>query len=568
MGVLTQRRLRRRESLAEPLASIKHPVLRRVLAQRGLREGGLDYSLGRLLPWSGLSGIDDAARCIVKALQDQRRILIVGDYDADGATGVALGMSVLTEFGARDLHYLVPDRIRYGYGLSPALARLALERQPDLVITVDNGISSIAGVAALRKAGVAVVVTDHHLPGDALPDADAIVNPNQPGDVFGSKALAGVGVMFYLLLAVRQYLVQSGHFAADTAPNMARHLDLVALGTVADLVPLDLNNRILVEQGLRRMRAGLSRPGIKALIEVAGKVPADLQASDLGFSLGPRINAAGRLEHMDCGIHCLLAESLPMARPLAEELDAINKSRQAMQQDMQETAVEAVLARQDAAAPALCVWEQSWHEGVVGLVASRLKERFHRPSIAFARAADGSLKGSARSIGGFHLRDALALLDARQPGLIQKYGGHAMAAGLSIAQADFKRFERSFVELCGDQIAPELLQAQWLSDGALSSDELSMSTVDALRQAGPWGQAWDEPLFDNQFDIVEQRIVGRGHLKLKLQMPGQRQTIDAIAFGVDEPWPHTSAHLVYQLVANDYYSPARPQLMVRGAVEA
>ena len=558
--------MRRREPRAEPLAQIAHPLLRRVLSHRGLREAALDYPLGGLLPWQDLRGIEAAVELLETAVCAQRRILIVGDYDADGATGVALAISVLREFGATRVDYLVPDRVRYGYGLSAPLAELVRAEEPDLVVTVDNGISSIEGITALKAAGIKVLVTDHHLPGEALPPADAIVNPNQPGDGFASKALAGVGVMFYLLLALRRRLIDSGYFSAGSAPNMAAHLDLVALGTVADLVALDFNNRTLVEQGLKRMRAGLARPAIQALIEISGRAPADLQASDLGFALGPRINAAGRLEHMDRGIACLLAPDLAAARPLALELDAINKSRRALQADMQDMAIEQILARADASAPALCVFDAQWHEGVVGLIASQLKERFYRPSVAFARAADGTLKASARSIPGFHLRDALALLDAREPGLLLKFGGHAMAAGLSLRGDALGRFQRGFTAICEELLTDELLSAEWLSDGELAPTDFQLAAIEALKAGGPWGQGWEAPVFDNEFQIIEQRIVGQGHLKLRLGLDGVVSPLDAIAFGVDEPLSEGRVHLVYELDANDYYSPPRPQLIVRGAV--
>ncbi len=560
-----RRRLRRRQPQAEPLAQIADPVLRRVLSHRGLARHNLDYPLADLLPWCALQQIEPAAALVVEAIRQGQRILVVGDYDADGATGTALALAVLRELGARQVDYLVPDRVRLGYGLSAALAELALQRSPDLVLTVDNGISSLDGIARLKQAGIKVVVTDHHLPGEVLPAADAIVNPNQPGETFASRALAGVGVMFYLLLAVRQQLIDAGVFAGRAVPNMARHLDLVALGTVADLVPLDANNRILVEQGLRRMRAGLARPGIKALIEIAGRVPAQLKASDLGFALGPRINAAGRLEHMDRGIACLLADTMAQARPLAIELDEINKSRQALQTDSQDLAIEKIAAGADSAAPALCLSDVRWHEGIVGLVASRLKERFHRPAIAFAHSGD-ELKGSARSIPGFHLRDALALLDARHPGLIERFGGHAMAAGLTIRPHALGPFRRAFLQLCEELIRPELLDPQWLSDGELPAEAFAPATIGALQAGGPWGQAWEEPLFDGQFEVIEQRIVGGAHLKLRLRRDGLRGPLDAIAFGVDELVEPRQQHLVFQLDLNDYHSPPRPQLIVRGGV--
>ncbi len=565
MTALASRTLSRRSARAPALSAVANPVLRRVLSHRGLVENERDLSLVGLLPWRDLKGVEQAATWLADALVAQQAILIVGDYDADGATGVALGVSVLRELGANQVDYLVPDRVKLGYGLSPALAELVLERKPDVVITVDNGISSIEGVARLRKAGVAVVVTDHHLPGQTLPQANAIVNPNQPGDSFASKALAGVGVMFYVLAALRHELSERGYFEQRglAPPNLASHLDLVALGTVADLVALDGNNRRLVEQGLKRIRAGRARPGLAALVEVSGRKAADLQASDLGFALGPRINAAGRLEHMNQGIACLLAPSLAEARLLAAQLDQINQQRRAMQADMQDSAI-AQVEIQASDEPALCLHDSSWHEGVVGLIASQVKERFHRPVIAFANAADNQLKGSGRSIAGFHLRDALALLDARHPGLIEKFGGHAMAAGLSIGNHDLQRFSQAFVEVCSEILDPALLQACWMSDGELDAQSLSLATVSALRDAGPWGQGFDDPLFDNEFEIRGQRLVGSGHLKLRVGLPGLEQTWDAIAFGVDERLEEARVRLVYQLDINDYYEPPSVQLIVRG----
>lgn len=567
MTTLASRALSRRSPKAPPLDGVAHPVLQRVLSHRGLVERERDLGLAGLLSWRELKGIDAAAACLADALAAQQRILIVGDYDADGATGVALAVSALREMGAQAVDYLVPDRIKLGYGLSPALAELALSRTPDVVVTVDNGISSVAGVARLREAGVAVVVTDHHLPGDTLPAATAIVNPNQPGDGFASKALAGVGVMFYVLAALRHELQARDYFTQRglQAPNLAAHLDLVALGTVADLVALDGNNRRLVEQGLLRMRAGCARPGLAALIEVSGRKAAELQASDLGFALGPRINAAGRLDHMDQGIACLLAPSLTQARPLAQGLDQINQQRRAMQIEMQDDAIARVEV-EDSDAVALCLHDAGWHEGVVGLIASQVKERFHRPVIAFADAAEGMLKGSGRSISGFHLRDALALLDARHPGLIDKFGGHAMAAGLSIRKADLKVFSQAFVAVCDETIDRALLEAVWLSDGELDAATLSLDTVTALRQAGPWGQGFEDPLFDNVFEVRGQRVVGSGHLKLRLGLPDTTQTWDAIAFGVDERVQAQQTRLVYQLDINDYFDPPSVQLIVRGQV--
>lgn len=538
-------------------------MLQRVLAQRGVASDE-PLQMADLLHWRGLKDIDQAASLLADALAADWRILVVGDFDADGATGVTVALGGLRALGARQVDFLVPDRVRLGYGLSPALAELALARRPELLITVDNGISSVAGVASLRAAGVRVIVTDHHLPGEVLPAADAIVNPNQPGDLFGSKNLAGVGVMFYLLAALRAEL-QHRKQMPDPAPKLADLLDLVALGTVADLVPLDANNRILVAAGLARIQAGRARPGIQALLEVAGRKPERVDASTLGFALGPRINAAGRLEHMDQGIACLLAPDLATARPLAQQLDAINQARRERQDEMQLAALDQLTQRAASGAASICVQAPDWHEGIVGLVASRLKEQVHRPAVAFAPAGEGGLKGSARSIAGFHLRDALALVDARHPGLIQKFGGHAMAAGLSLASEDFTRFEQAFEAVCADRLTAEMTTAVWQSDGALAVADLQPATARALAAGGPWGQAFEEPLFDDEFELLEQRLVGSGHLKLRLRPPGSGVTLDAIAFGVDTPLPDGSLRLVYQLALNDYFEPPRLQLIIRGA---
>lgn len=559
---MLSRALRRRVALAQPIAEIADPVLRRVMSQRGLTHYAEQPSLADLLSWERLKGATQAAALLCEAIAQQQRILVVGDYDADGATGVALLVSALRQFGAQSVEHLVPDRVRMGYGLSPALAELALTRKPDLVLTVDNGISSVAGVAVLREQRVRVVITDHHLPGEQLPLADAIVNPNQPGCDFPSKALAGVGVAFYLMLALRA-LLRDDASGADQLPNMAQFLDLVAVGTVADLVPLDRNNRLLVQAGLRRMQAGYARPGLAALMDVSGREPGKLNEQDFGFALGPRINAAGRLEHMDCGIACLLAESRQQAEPLARQLDQINRQRRELQSETQELAA-AKLPANVAELNGLSLFDARWHEGIVGLVASRLKEQLHRPVFAFAGTSDGRLKGSGRSISGFHLRDALARIDSLHPGLIEKFGGHAMAAGLSLPAGGLERFRAAFEAVCAELLDAETLTAVWLSDGELKPEELSAQTAQALIQAGPWGQAWEKPQFDGQFKVLSQRIVGQGHLKLRLDMVGRN--VDAIAFGVDEPLSAEQVHLVYELDLNDYYSPARLQLIVRGMV--
>ncbi len=550
------------------LAPDLHPVLRRVYANRGVADSrALNLDLGQLLPGSGLAGLREAAGRLAAAVMAQSRILIAGDFDADGATGTALAVAGLRALGAKQVDFLVPDRFRLGYGLSPELANLAIARNPQLLITVDNGISSLAGVAALRAAGVAVIVTDHHLPGDQLPAADAIVNPNQPGDRFASKALAGVGVMFYLLAATRSALRARGWFADRAPPNLADFLDLVALGTVADMVPLDRNNRILVEQGLRRIRAGRARPGIAALISVSGRDPARIGASDLGFALGPRLNAAGRLEHMEQGIHCLLAADVDVAMPLATELDRINRQRRELQTQMQDEAVSGLLEELSEQQHGLVLFQPHWHEGIVGLVASRVKERFHRPTIAFAPSGQGGLKGSGRSIAGFHLRDALALLVAENPGLVEKFGGHAMAVGLSLPTDHLAEFTSVFDAIAERLLAGYELDSVVLSDGSLAPAELSLNTAQALWSGGPWGQGFPEPCFDDRFRIVSQRIVGQGHLKLQLACPGADAVYDAMAFGREQRLAGDCAQLAYRLVMDEFRGRERLQLMIEAIAE-
>ncbi|HEY1078318.1 MAG TPA: single-stranded-DNA-specific exonuclease RecJ [Fontimonas sp.] len=528
--MLTEPVIRRRAAgQPERLPPSLHPVLRRVYAARGLLPGELSMDLAELLPPSGLLGIDGAARELADAIERATPIVIAGDYDADGATGTALAVLGLRALGAAKVDYVVPDRFRMGYGLSPALAELAAATGARLLVTVDNGIASVAGVARAQQLGLRVVITDHHLPGPQLPAAEAIVNPNQPGCGFASKALAGVGTLFYVLLAVRAELRSRGVLAQNGGPNLSDFLDLVALGTVADLVRLDRNNRILVEQGLRRIRAGRARPGLLALLRVAGRDAARCSASDLGFALGPRINAAGRLDDMRTGIECLLAADAAAAEPHARALDGLNRERREVQEQMQLDAVELV---DGAGSVGLCLFHPDWHEGVVGLVASRVKELRHRPVIAFARAQQADeLKGSGRSISGLHLRDALAAIDAQHPGLIARFGGHAMAAGLSLDAARLDEFSRAFDRVCAAQLDEAALQRIVETDGALAADELSVETAAALEHAGPWGQGFAEPLFEGRFEVQQSRLVGSGgdHVKYSLRMGGT--SIDAIDFG-------------------------------------
>ncbi len=489
--------------------------------------------------------------------------MVVGDFDADGATSTALTVLALRSMGCSNVQYLVPNRFEDGYGLSPEVVEQARARGAEMILTVDNGISSHAGVALAHQHGIAVLVTDHHLPGETLPDADAIVNPNLPDCHFPSRSLAGVGVAFYLMMALRAHLRTQGWFGVTRSePNLADLLDLVALGTVADVVPLDANNRILVWQGLSRIRAGKCRPGIKALLEIANRDARQLAASDLGFALGPRLNAAGRLDDMSVGVALLLTDDLSQSRMLASELDALNQMRKEIEQGMQSEALALCqkLENEQTDLPlGLAFYHPEWHQGVVGILASRLKERFHRPVIAFAPAGDGMLKGSGRSIAGLHLRDALERLDTLHPGLMQKFGGHAMAAGLSLEEARYDEFRQRFADLVGEWLAHDalpILQGVIWSDGALQPAEFSLQTAEVLRDAGPWGQSFPEPAFDGRFRLLQQRLVGERHLKVMVEPLEGGPLIDGIAFNVDTTlWPDSSVRqveLAYRLDINEY----------------
>ena len=546
------------------------PLLTRLYAARGVRSVvELDKGLARLIPYQQLRGIDAAVSLLVTALQQGQRILIVGDFDADGATASAVGMLGLRMLGAAHVDYLVPNRFEYGYGLTPEIVAVALQREPQLLLTVDNGISSVEGVAAAKAAGLTVLVTDHHLPGPQLPAADAIVNPNQPGCEFPSKALAGVGVMFYVLLALRARLRELNWFAERglNEPNLAELLDLVALGSVADVVPLDANNRILVHQGLARIRAGRARPGLRAVLEVAGRDHQRINSTDLGFILGPRLNAAGRLDDMSLGIECLLCEDEALARDMAQQLDELNKDRKSIEQGMQREALAQLKDLPLADMPfGLCLFEPDWHQGVIGILASRLKERYFRPAIAFADAGDGLLKGSARSVPGLHIRDALDAVAAKHPGLISKFGGHAMAAGLSLPQENYGAFAAAFDAEVRRQLHADDLTGRLLSDGQLSVTEFNLELAKALRHAGPWGQHFPEPLFHGVFQIVQQRLVGEKHLKLVLKTECGGQTLDGIAFNIDrELWPNPTVRWVevaYKLDVNEFRGNETVQLMI------
>jgi len=545
------------------------PLLTRLYAARGVRSAAeLEKGLARLIPFSQLKGIEAAVELLVEGLQQRQRMLIVGDFDADGATASSVGMLGLRMLGAAHVDYLVPNRFEYGYGLTPEIVAVALSREPDLLITVDNGISSIEGVAAAKAAGLKVLVTDHHLPGHELPAADAIVNPNQPGCTFPSKSLAGVGVIFYVLLALRARLRELGWFTAERPePNLGELLDLVALGSVADVVPLDANNRILVHQGLARIRAGRARPGLRALLEVAGKQHARITSTDLGFILGPRLNAAGRLDDMSLGIECLLCEDEALARDMAVQLDQLNQDRKAIEQGMQREALAQLKDLPVENLPfGLCLFEADWHQGVIGILASRLKERYHRPTIAFADAGEGMLKGSARSVPGFHIRDALDAVASRHPGLISKFGGHAMAAGLSLPAEHFETFARAFDDEVRRQLCEDDLTGRLLSDGVLSIDEFNLPLARELRNAGPWGQHFPEPLFHGAFQLVQQRIVGERHLKVVLKSECGSVQLDGIAFGVDrEVWPNPTVRwveLAYKLDVNEFRGQESVQLLI------
>lgn len=546
------------------------PLLTRLYAARGvLSEADLDKSLARLIPYQQLKGIDAAVDLLVTALNERQRILIVGDFDADGATASTVGVLGLRLLGAAHVDYLVPNRFEYGYGLTPEIVAVALQREPQLLMTVDNGISSVEGVAAAKAAGLQVLVTDHHLPGHELPAADAIVNPNQPGCTFPSKALAGVGVIFYVLMALRARLRDSGWFEANqrAQPNLGELLDLVALGSVADVVPLDTNNRILVHQGLLRIRAGRARPGLKAILEVARRDHKRITSTDLGFILGPRLNAAGRLDDMSLGIECLLCEDETQAREMAVQLDELNQDRKSIEQGMQREALAQLKDLPLESMPfGLCLFEPDWHQGVIGILASRMKERYHRPTIAFASAGEGMLKGSARSVPGFHIRDALDAVAAKHPQLISKFGGHAMAAGLSLPEDNFSAFAQAFDEEVRRQLGEDDLTGRLLSDGALAVEEFHLELARALRNAGPWGQHFPEPLFHGVFQLVEQRVVGERHLKMVLKSECGSVKLDAIAFGVDrDVWPNPNirwVELAYKLDLNEFRGNETVQLMV------
>ncbi|MBC8025137.1 MAG: single-stranded-DNA-specific exonuclease RecJ [Steroidobacteraceae bacterium] len=544
-----------------------HPVLRRAYAARGLQaDAELSLTLDRLAPVSTLESVDAAVALILE--HRERRILVVGDFDADGATSTALMVRCLRAWGFPNVDFLVPNRFEFGYGLTPEIVGLALERSPSLIVTVDNGISSIAGVAAARARGIDVLVTDHHLPGATLPDAQVIVNPNLPGSRFGSRALAGVGVAFYVMAAVRRELDVRG---TVVMPPVTDFLDLVALGTVADLVPLDANNRVLVAQGIRRIRAGRAVPGIRALLQIANRNVPSLTCADLGFAIGPRLNAAGRLDDMSIGIRCLLADTDSEALALASRLDALNVERREIETRMQVDALAAIRSLRDplisATRRGVCLFDEGWHQGVVGLVASRIKDRVRRPVIAFARNGDGTLRGSARSVPGIHIRDVLDAVASRHPELISRFGGHAMAAGLSLEECHLDAFSRAFDTEVARWTDPSIPSNRVETDGELANEEIALETAQALRDGGPWGQAFPEPCFDGVFAVKNAKVVGEKHLKMWVTTHDAARSFDAIAFNfksADEKpaLPEGDVRLVYRLDINEYKGERRLQLLV------
>ena len=525
-----------------------HPLLARLYAARRIRSAlELQLDAGRLIAPAELTHAERAAQLLADAIEHGRRILIVADYDADGATACAVGVRALRRFGAT-VDYLVPDRFKLGYGLTPELVDLAHARRPDLLVTVDNGIASIEGVARAKQLGIATLITDHHLPGDALPHADCIVNPNQPGCAFASKALAGVGVMFYVMLALRAELRRRGRFAGGSEPNLGALTDLVALGTVADVVPLDANNRILVAQGLKRLRSGRGNPGLVALLRIAGRHAAEANCFDLGFILGPRLNAAGRLADMSLGIECLLADDEARAANSAQELDRLNRERRQIESGMLEGAAAALEALVEPPGAAVALFDAGWHQGVVGILAARVREKLHRPAICFARASNGELRGSGRSIPGLHLRDCLDLIAKREPGLLLRFGGHAQAAGLTIKESHHARFAAIFEST----VAALLPEAQRLrvveTDGELEPAYHSLDVAQML-ESNIWGQGFPQPLFCDTFALESQRVVGGKHLKLQLSKDGKR--LEAMRFGALDPLP-AKLRAAYRICVNEF----------------
>ncbi|CEG56826.1 single-stranded-DNA-specific exonuclease RecJ [Legionella fallonii] len=564
-----------------PAVSLNLPntpdVLKRIYAARGISdESQLDKQLQTLLPFNTLKGINEACARLEIALRAQQRILIIGDFDADGATSTAVAITALRAMGAQFVEYLVPNRFEFGYGLTPAIVEVASKWQPHLIITVDNGIASFDGVETANQLGIDVLITDHHLPAETVPNACAIVNPNQQDCPFSSKSIAGVGVIFYVMLALRRHLSNNDWFEEMDIPepNMASFLDLVALGTVADVVGLDQNNRILVNQGMARIRQGLCREGIKALIEISGKECSRLRESDLGFAVAPRLNAAGRLDDMALGIECLISTDKQQARNYSKQLDELNQERKQIETEMKEQAMHAldklhinVDYKNDHLPIALCLYDKTWHQGVIGILAGRMKERYHRPVIAFALVNGHELKGSARSVPDLNIRDVLAAVDKDYPGLITKFGGHAMAAGLSIDIKSLDDFRNAFVAEVNKHLELSQCEGEILTDGPLQPEEFNLETAQLLQQAGPWGQQFAEPVFDNVFEILDQRLVGQNHLKMTLVSSKGGEQVDAIAFNIDlKAWPNHRAkyiHAAYKLDINFFQGRTRLQLLIQ-----
>jgi single-stranded-DNA-specific exonuclease len=533
-----------------------HPLLAKVYAARGIAtEQQLVTDLERLHAPETMLHLTHMAMLLADAIAEKKKLLIIADYDADGATACAVGMRALRAMGAV-IDYLVPNRFEYGYGLTPEIVQLAArEKSPDVIVTVDNGIASVDGVAEANRLGIKVLITDHHLPGDTLPDAWCIINPNQRDCTFPSKHLAGVGVMFYLTLALRAVLRARG--VADL-PNLAHLLDLVALGTVADVVRLDENNRVLVHQGLKRIRAGRAQPGVTALLRVAGRDPSRTGTHDLGFAVGPRLNAAGRLTDMSLGIECLITDNAARAQAIAKELDALNRERRSIEADMQESALAVLEKKADASGYTVSLYDAEWHQGVIGIVASRIKDKFHRPAVAFARGIEGEIKGSGRSIRNLHLRDALDLVSKRAPGLILKFGGHAAAAGLTLREPDFEKFRFLFEDVVRTLLTPADLEREIETDGSLPVEHATLEAANALRE-GIWGQGFPEPRFLDPFEIVQQRVVGERHLKLRLRRNGK--LFEGILFGHNEPLPD-AIRAVYRFGINEYNGVTSTQVML------
>ncbi len=553
------------------------PILKRIYINRGITDiAQLETSARGLHSYQKLGGIEQAVELLFQAIQEQKRIIVVGDFDADGATSSALSVLALRMLGSNNVDYLVPNRFEDGYGLSPEVVDQALELGAEMIMTVDNGVSSIEGVRYAKENGITVLVTDHHLPGQVLPEVDAMVNPNLDSCAFPSKALAGVGVAFYLMMALCVHMRKHNWFAQQgmQEPKLMELIDLVALGTVADVVPLDENNRILVHQGLQRIRAGKARPGIQALIEVAKRDARRLVASDFGFALGPRINAAGRLDDMSFGVELLMCNNIHASRRMASELDGLNQTRKEIEEGMKQEAMafcERLQFGENSELPyGLSLFQRDWHQGVIGILASRIKEKFHRPVIAFADGGEGTIKGSCRSIPGLHMRDALDFIDTQNPGLIIKFGGHAMAAGLTIKEQDFERFSRLFDEVVKKELDEAALKGVILTDGELKPEEFSMHIAEQLRAGGPFGQAFPEPIFDGEFKVLHQKLVGEKHLKLMLEplYKGHPTNvmIDGIAFNVDlRRWPDASVktvRLAYKLDVNEFRGNQSLQLMI------